>query len=186
MSGTCRWAFTLCFACTALLAQSSVNEIPFVPLEADCPIGIRATLEKSGNLLGAQRLEIILGKWPAFGVIASRITVHGIAPVANHPEPSEITESLELNRIVDHPRPPISSTVNVAHASTENDMPWLLALGEPVIVRRRSPDSRWYAWVMGFIAVNSIDLDSVSFADGTTWHVADGKTCRVSVSSSDW
>jgi hypothetical protein len=28
-------------------------------------------------------------------------------------------------------------------------------------------DSRWYAWVSGFTAVDFVDLESVSYADGT-------------------
>jgi hypothetical protein len=54
-------------------------------------------------------------------------------------------------------------------------------------VRVHHPDDAgWYSWVVGFTAVNSIELDSVNFADGTSWHAADGKTCRVPVSSSTW
>jgi hypothetical protein len=95
-----RLTLILCLASTALLAQTPVRDI-FMPLEADCPIGIRATLEKSGNLLPAQRLQVTLTKGSSFRIVASRITVHGVAAVANHPEPSEITESLDLNRILD-------------------------------------------------------------------------------------
>lgn len=180
-----RSALILCLASTASLAQISVRDISFVPLEANCPIGIQATLEKSGNLLAAQRLQVVLTQWPPFGIVASRVTVHGIAPVAIRSEPSEITESLDLNRIVDHPRP-VASTGIVPHASTENILPWLPPAGEPVIVRVNSPDSRWYAWVSGFTAVSSIDLEFVSYADGTSWHASNGTPCRVSVVPSVW
>ncbi len=185
MRRTRRTALILCLASTASLAQISLRDIPFVPLEANCPIGIRATLEKSGNLLAAQRLQVILSQWPPFGIVATRITVHGMAPVANRPEPSEISESLDLNRIVNYPRP-VASTGNVPHASTENVMPWLPPPGKPVIVRVSSPDSRWYAWVGGFTAVNSVDLESVSYADGTSWHASNGTPCRVSVLPAVW
>ena len=50
MRRTSRSALILCLASTASLAQISVRDI-FVPLESNCPIGIHATLEKSGNLL---------------------------------------------------------------------------------------------------------------------------------------
>jgi hypothetical protein len=142
-------------------------------------------LEKSGNLLAAQRLQVILSQWPPFGIVATRITVHGMAPVGDRPERSEITESLDLNRIVDH-HIPVASTGNVPHASSENVLPWLPPLGEPVIVRVSSPDSRWYAWVSGFTAINSVDLESVSYADGTSWHASNGTPCRVSVVPSVW
>jgi hypothetical protein len=185
MRRTRRTAFILCLASTTSLAQISLRDIPFVPLEANCPIGIRAMLEKSGNLLAAQRLQVILSQWPPFGIVATRITVHGMALVADRPEPSEITESLDLNRIVNYPGP-IASSGNVPHASTENVLPWLPPLGEPVIVRVSSPDSRWYAWVSGSTAVNFVDLESVSYADGTSWHASNGTPCRVSVVPSVW
>jgi hypothetical protein len=178
-------ALILCLASTASLAQISLRDSRFVPLEANCPIGIQAKLEKSGNLLAPQRLQVILSQWPPSGIVASRITVHGMAPVANRPEPSEITESLDLNRIVNYPRP-VASTGNLPHASTENVLPWLSPPGEPVIVRVSSPDSRWYAWVTGFTAVNSVDLESLSYADGTSWHASNGTPCRVSVVPSVW
>ena len=185
MRRTSRSALILCLASTASLAQISLRDIPFVPLEANCPIGMQATLEKGGNLLATQRLQVILTKWPSFDIVASRITVHGIAPVANRPEPSEITERLDLNRIVDHPRPVVSPG-NVSHASTGNVLPWLSPPGEPVIVRVSSPDSRWYAWVTGFPAVSFVDLESVTYADGTSWHASNGTPCRVQVVPSVW
>ena len=82
----------LCFASIASLAQISVGDIPSLPQEAGCPIGIRATVEKDGNLLPIQRLQVTLTKWPSFAIVASRIAVHGIAAVANSTEPSEITK----------------------------------------------------------------------------------------------
>jgi hypothetical protein len=175
-------AVTLSLASTASLAQ----RIPVLPLEANCPIAARATLEKSESMVGAQRLQVTLSKWAAFGIVASRVTVHGIAPVADKPDVSEITENLDLNRIMDYPRPPNVSTVNVPHASKENDMPWLAPPGQPVLVRVLSPDTRWYAWVVGFTAIHSIDLDFVNYADGTSWQAANGKPCRVLISSSSW
>jgi hypothetical protein len=184
MNRISKLAVALSLASTASLAQSSVKVFPFLPLQTNCPIALRATLEKRGNILGAQRVQLTF--WPSFGIVASRITVHGIAPAAKSPEPSEISESLDLNPIVDYPRPPNVSTVNVPHDSKENDMPWLPPPGQPVLVVDRSPDTRWYAWVVGFTAIHSIDLDSVNYADGTSWQVANGKPCRVPVGSSPW
>lgn len=191
-----RLTFILCLASTASLGQISTWDRPVVPLEVYCPIGIRATVEKNENPLAAQRLQVTLSHWPPFGIVASRITVHGIAAVVDRPKPSEIAESLDLNRIVDHTTPaPISNVPNTSVARTEtpagqgplaelNDIQGPLT--KPVLVRRSSPDSRWYAWVTGFGIVNSIDLESVSYADGTSWHVSNGKTCRVLIGSSVW
>jgi len=177
MRRTGRMALILCLISIASLAQISVRDIPFVLLAANCPIGIQATLEKSGSSLAAERLQVILSRWPPLGIVASRITLHGIAPGADRPEPFEISKSLDLARIVSYPRP---------LASTENVLPWLPPPGEPVIARVSSPDSRWYAWVTGFTAVNSVDLESLSYADGTSWHASNGTPCRVSVVPSVW
>jgi len=190
MSRAIRLALILYLASTALSAQTPVRDAPFVPLGADCPIGIRATLEKRGNLLPAQRLQVTLSQWLSFGIVASRITVHGIAAGANRPKQSEIQVSLDLNRILD-PRPIGSpGSLPVWQPYPTGDLQGILPpLGAPVIIKSatpRSPGSRWYAWVSGFTAVNFIDLESVSYADGTSWHVSNGKTCRVSVESSVW
>ena len=185
MCRTSRSALILCLTSTASLAQISTGIIRLVPLEANCPIGIQARLETSGSLLAAQRLRVILSQWPPFGILASRVTVHGRAPAGDRSEPSEITESLELNRIVDYP-PPGASTGDVPHASTENVLPWLPPQGQPLIVRVSSPDTRWFAWVTGFTAVHYVDLESVSYADGTSWHASNGTPCRVPVVPSVW
>jgi len=185
MRRTRRSKLILCLASTASMAQTSVRDRSVVPLQTNCPIAMQATLEKSGNLLAFQRLEVTLTKWPSFPIVSSRITVRGTARVGNRPEPSEITESLDLNRIGDQPRP-VASTANVSHASTENAMPWLPPPSQPVIGRANPFGSRWYAWVSGFAAVDSIDLESVIYADGTSWHASDGTPCRLSVASSVW
>jgi hypothetical protein len=190
-----RLPLILYLASTALSAQTLVRDA-FVPVEADCPVGVRATLEKGANLLPAQRLQVILSQWPPVGIVASRITVHGVAPVADGSQPPEITKILGLIPVVDHSRP--SHTSNVPRASTEpkgapTGQGQLAALDdilsppqEPVILRVSSPDSRWYAWVSGINAIKFIELESVSYADGTSWQVSNGKTCRVSVGSSVW
>ena len=76
---------------------------PLVPLETNCPIGVRATLEKSRSLFAPQRLEVTLTN-PHLPVSSLGITVQGMAPIANSPAQSESTESLDLNRAMD-PRP---------------------------------------------------------------------------------
>lgn len=61
MNRMSRLALVLFLASTASLAQSSSSVIPFIPLEANCPIEIHATLQKSGNMLGAQWLQVTSG-----------------------------------------------------------------------------------------------------------------------------
>jgi hypothetical protein len=160
-------------------------DFPFVPLETSCPIGVRATLEKSRSLFAPQRLEVTLAS-VHLPVSALRITVHGFAPVADSPAPSEIGESLDLNRVM-APRPYASTEpkkTGQGEAAALDDI--LGTLGTPVIIRSSTGPQRWYAWVTGFTAVNFIDLDSVSYGDGTSWHPSNGKTCRLSPGSSPW
>src|ERR1700733_11961575 len=96
-----RLALILCLASTASLGQTAAEDRFVTAADADCPIGISATVEKNEHPLVAQRLQVTLTKWPSFAVVTSRITVHGIAAVPNSPKPSEITKNLDLNRIVD-------------------------------------------------------------------------------------
>src|SRR5580692_3894399 len=103
MNRVTRLAFILSLASTASVAQVSVMDFPFVPLETGCPIGVRATLEKSRILFAPQRLEVTL-TYVHLTVSALRITVNGVAPVASSPAPSETAETLELNRVM-APRP---------------------------------------------------------------------------------
>jgi hypothetical protein len=165
------------------LAQVSVMGFPLVPLETNCPIGVRATLENSRGLFAPQRLEVTLTN-ARLPVSSLRITVHGFAPVANSPARSETGESLDLNRVMD-PRP-YTSTEQKERPKGQGEMAVLDdILGtigtNPVIIRSSKGPQRWYAWATGFTTVNFIDLDSVSFADGTSWHAPNGKTCRISL-----
>jgi hypothetical protein len=190
MSRVIRLALILYLTSTALSAQTPVRHPSLVPLEADCPIGVRATLETRENLLPAQRLQVTLSQSLPFEIVASHITVHGIAADANHPEQSEIQVSLDLNKILDSRLIGSPGSLPAWQPYPTGDLKGILPpLGTPVIIKSatpRLPGSRWYAWVSGFTAINFIDLESVSYADGTSWHVSNGKTCRVSVGSSVW
>jgi hypothetical protein len=182
MNRVTRLAFILSLASTASVAQVSVMDFSFVSLETNCPIGVRATLEKSRSLFAPQRLEVTL-TYVHLPVSALRITLHGVAPVADSPAPTEIGESLDLNRVMD-PRPP-ASTEPKQTPKGQGEMAALDevlgTMGTPVIIRSSTGPQRWYGWVTGFTAVNFIDLDSVSYGDGTSWHASNGKTCRISL-----
>ena len=188
MNRASKLALVLFLVSAAALAQTSVRDRSFVPLEADCPIVIRATLEKRGNPAPAQRLQVTLTKSPGPGILASRITVHGIVALANRPEPSEVVQNLNLNRILDPRLIGSPGSLPGWEPYPTGDLQGILPpFAVPVVVKTstaRPPDSKWYAWVSGFTGVNFIDLESVSYADGTSWHVSNGKTCRVSVGSS--
>ena len=47
MSRTSRLALFLCFTPTALLAQIDLRDRPLVPLGTNCPVGMRATVERA-------------------------------------------------------------------------------------------------------------------------------------------
>jgi hypothetical protein len=180
MNRITRLAFVLSLAATASVAQVSVFSL--VPLETGCPIGIRATLEKSRSLFAPQRLELTLA-YVHLPVSSLRITAHGVAPVADSPAPSETAETLELNRVMG-PRP-YAPTEQKQSPKGQGEMAALDdvlgTIGTPVIIRSSNGPQRWYGWVTGFTAVNFIDLDSVSYGDGTSWHASNGKTCRLSL-----
>ena len=181
MNRVSRLAFILSFASTSSLAQVSVMGFPLVPLGTNCPIGVRATLEKSRSLFAPQRLEVTLTNHH-LPVSSLGITVQGMAPIANSPAQSESTESLVLNRAMD-PRP-YTSTEQKESSKGQGQMGELDAIlgtiGQPVLVRSTWPQ-RWYVRVTGFTSVNFIDLDSVSYADGTSWQAPNGKACRISL-----
>jgi hypothetical protein len=157
-------------------------DFPFLPLETGCPIGVHATLERSRISFAPQRLDVTLA-YVHLTVSALRITVHGVAPVASNPAPSETAETLELNRVM-APRP-YAPTEQKQSPNLQGEMAplddVLGTIGTPVIIRSSTGPQRWYGWVTGFSAVNFIDLDSVSYGDGTSWHASNGKTCRLSL-----
>ncbi len=181
MNRVSRLALILSLASTASLAQVSVKGFPSPLREANCPIGVRAKLERSRSLFAPQRLEVTLTNHH-FPVSSLGITVHGMAPVANSPAQSETTESLVLNRVMD--RRPYTSTEQKESPKAQGQLGELDAIlgtiGQPVLVRSTWPQ-RWYAWVTGLTGVNFVDLDSVSYADGTSWQAPNGKTCRLSL-----
>jgi hypothetical protein len=140
-------------------------------------------------LLPVQRLQVTLSIRQPKPMVASRITVHGIVEVANGPEPSELQVSLDLNRILD-PRLLGSRLPPVWQPHSTGDLQGIIPpFDAPVIVKASTPPSsgsRWYAWVSGFTTIKFIDLESVSYADGTSWHASNEKPCRVPVGSSVW
>jgi hypothetical protein len=75
MSGACRFTLIVCLASRASFAQIPLKDVALVPVEADCPVGVRAMLEKGGNLLIAQRLQVTLTKWPSFGIMRSTLSI---------------------------------------------------------------------------------------------------------------
>ena len=182
MNRVTRLAFILSLSSTASVAQVSGMDFSFVPLETSCPIGVRATLQKSRSSFAPQRLDVTL-TYVHLPVSSLRITVHGVAPVADSPAPSEMGESLDLNRVM-APRPYApteqkQSPKGQGEIAALDDV--LGTIGTPVIIRSSNGPQQWYGWVTGFTAVNFIDLDSVSYGDGTSWHASNGKTCRISL-----
>jgi hypothetical protein len=71
MSCAIRLALIFCLALTASLARIAAEDTPVVPLEADCPIGIRATVERNDHSLATQRLQVTLTGWLSFAIVVS-------------------------------------------------------------------------------------------------------------------
>ncbi len=131
---------------------------------SSCPVGMRALQGSGGGLVAVhgtqpqqgptQRIHLILNNPKAGRVVSARITVRGLSAK------SRTVETL-------------------ANQGSPSDMTRSLEA-------RFSPDSADSVatdlLLAGFTAVNSIELRSVTYADGSTWTVAAEQACRVTPS----
>ena len=98
----------------------------------------------------SQQLQILMLNLKAVGVTGAQITAHGTAPGAGRVIPA-----------------------GDADGATATQTVYLkLAVGAG---GEGSTDVRF----RGFTSISLLDLDAVSFADGTSWHSAAGHTCEI-------
>jgi hypothetical protein len=158
-------SLVLLFGSMAVTAQNlglgniQTTVLNAVPPSSDCPVGMRVEHGNGDQLLWAkdrpkgiaQYLQVIMNNSKSVDIVGAQITVHGFAAKTRYlPAQSSPTSSPDLMKTVD-----LDLTVkSKGDASTDLRLP-------------------------RFTAVSWIDLDSVSFADGTTWHSSVGKTCHV-------
>jgi hypothetical protein len=157
-------SLVLLFGSMTVTAQSLVLDrqpavLNGVPMSSDCPIGMRVEQQGAGEQMLransdrpkgiAQQLQVIMSNSSSLGIVGARITAHGFA-AKTHSLPAQYprTGSPELTKTVD-----LKLTMSSGSAYSDIRLP-------------------------GFTAVSVIDLDSVTYADGSTWHSSAGKTCH--------
>jgi hypothetical protein len=164
------------FAAPTLFAQQSVTTgstkstvltLPRAP-EASCPIGMRArrgaglpvamnagpSNESNPKALDSpastQRIQLTMTNLLAHEIVSARFVVHGYS---NKPRGMNLGSS--------SPEPDLAKTVNVVlNVKGRSEASSDLLLGR-------------------FTAVTSIDLRSITYADGNTWHAATSDACSI-------
>ena len=123
-----------------------------------CPVSLRARQAGGGDMVKingvpvngvAQRLHLIVTNPDSRRVVAANVTVRGFADKARFAET-------------------LSSQDN-SDAARTMDVRFLAGSGKEVSADLRVP---------GLTAVSAIDLNSVTYADGSIWKLAAGGSCR--------
>jgi hypothetical protein len=152
---------------------SSVYVLP-APTGPDCPVAMRAQQRGGGGMLSAgsgrpadiaQHIRLILDgtasdeKTAPARVTAATVTVHGTNGKGR--TLSAFASQSQFQSQPQQSSPWIAKTLEVTLTPGEN---------KSVFADLALP---------GFTSVKSIRLDSVTYADGSTWTPADGRSCRV-------
>ena len=158
-------SLVLLFGSMTVTAQSLVLDnqpvvLNLVQMSSSCPVRIsvqhRSGLERleanqpqSKEI--AQYLQVTMSNSKSVDIVGAQITAHGFDAKTRYlPAQLPLTASPDLTKTVD---------LDLTVKSRGNE----------------STDLR----LARFTAVSWIDLDSVTYADGTTWHSSAGKTCHV-------
>lgn len=157
------------FGSLSLIGQSPAGQEPshpavlkLVPLQNSCPIDMRVQQGTNGMTVSvgqsrpqgiAQLLHITMTNSKAVGVVAAQVTVHGFT-AKGRVAPAEAVQSDPMQT---------TKTLNLD-----------LRVGA-------KQDASTDLWVRAFTAVSFIDLDSVTFADGSSWHSSENAACHVAL-----
>ena len=143
-------------------SQTSGKQFSSESFRANCPIELKASLNSSGKIVpivpaengrktvNEQRLQITLSN-PKSEVVAARITVQGF-PIGGRVAPA----------VLYSPKDPAEITKTIAFDQT-------VAAGQNASIDVPVPN---------FSTVTSIELDSVTYSDGSGWHPENRKYCR--------
>jgi len=142
--------------------QSSIKHFSSDPVRANCPIELNANLKTAGHTVlttptkegqstaDEQRLEIIVSN-PKSEIIGARLTIYGF-PVGGRVEPA----------VAYSPHSPSEISRTIAF--------------EQVVGEGQSGS---YEFVLpNFSAVDSVNLDSVTYSDGSSWRPVGRRLCR--------
>ncbi|WP_263352804.1 hypothetical protein [Acidicapsa acidisoli] len=140
------------------------------PADLDCPVPMRARHEGGGSMRYtqsgrtpapqpgvAQRIRLILGsgKEPV-GVSRARVTVHGTGAKWRTVPASQELDGSDLKRTLDITFHPDATASVEANEGLSSEMV-----------------------LSGFTSVQSITLDSLTYADGSIWTPETGRGCRI-------
>jgi hypothetical protein len=140
--------------------QTSVIHLP--PVLPLCPVSLRAKQTAAGDLLAvdnshpkgpAQRLHLILNSRDSRRITGATVTVRGLTAKGR------VTRALSA----------LSSQDDASDAARTLEVTFTPGLHGEVSGDLRIPD---------LTAVLTIDLDSITYADGSTWKLSPGKSCR--------
>jgi hypothetical protein len=162
--------FSIAFAVAGLVAVTSGSaqtarnqtKIIIVPLpsQVSCPVAMQAQRGADGSTMmlagGAhrgigQQLQLTLNNPKLATISAIRITVHGWDVKGRTLPAGETTSS---------------------YASASRTLDLTLSIGA-------SQTADTDIWVSGLTAVDSIDLDQVSYTDGSSWESSTLQACRI-------
>jgi hypothetical protein len=143
-------------------SQSQTVIIQLPPVTNACPVSVQARQAASWNSMEVgddhhrgqgQRLHLTLVNPKSRQITSARIIVHGLNPK---------TRAM-LTPMAESGPSDATRTLDVSFSATS--------------AKEVSAD----LWVPGLSAANSIDLTLVTYADGSTWKLADGRTCRTPI-----
>jgi hypothetical protein len=148
---------------TAPLPQAQVTLVQIMPQAGACPVSVHAQQAASWNRMEvgsdhpkgpAQRLHLTLANPDSSRITKATVTVRGLTP-KTRATPTPLTVGRDRS-----------------NAARTLDVPFSSASGKEV-----SAD----LWVSGLSAVYTVDLVSLTYADGSTWKLATGQSCRTSI-----
>ena len=156
-------ALPLVFLLSAMaFPQSSIKHFSSDTLRANCPVELNANLKIAGNTVlttpakseqstpNKQRLQVILSN-PKSEIVGARITIYGF-PIGGRVEPA----------VAYSPHGPSEIAKTIAFDQ-------IVAEGQSGSYEVALPN---------FGAVASVDLDSLKYSDGSSWHPVGRKSCR--------
>lgn len=158
-----------------LMAQSAIpgsariaglqSKAAVVPANSACPVAMQARHLADGAVILARKGDPPstppkgVGQWLHL-TLASRVL-------------RQITgATVEVHGLADKSR--VIQTLSTAGMATDANQTLRLQL-TPAGGNEMTAE----VWVPGMTAVETIDLTSVSYADGSTWKLADGQSCRI-------
>ncbi|MGA2886819.1 MAG: hypothetical protein ABSE51_02130 [Terracidiphilus sp.] len=157
-------SLALIFGAITLAAQSAGQQpstftVQLPPGNLACPVAMHARQGVNGDLLAvkksgpkgaAQSLHLILSNVGSKQIISGEVTVHGLTAKGR------VTKA----------------------SSAEDDTSDVMRTLPVTFFAGANGDVSADLWVPGLTAIHSVDLNSVTYADGSTWKLPAGSACR--------